>query len=189
MSVIAIDLDNTLNNLQEVVIDVFNEKYGTHYSLNDMKTYNISECLNKEDAINMKALYSKPGIYNTVKPLPGAQNVLQKLKKYGHEVYIVTHSVPSIFAEKVEWVKYHFGIDEAHIVAMQHKWHFNCDIMIEDNMDNLLGSHNYERICFDYPWNRMGEYTSDLYDQVYGIYRVSHWNEVLNIVNKICNKE
>lgn len=187
--VICIDLDNTLNNLQEVAVGVFNERYNTHYTLKDFKTYSISECLNKEEATNMKAIYNEAGIYNLVSPLSGARNVLQKLKKAGHEIYIVTHTMSNMFQEKVDWIKYHFDIDESHIIAMRHKWLFKCDLMIEDNMDNLLGGHHYDRICFDYPWNRQAKHVGDLYDQIYDIHRVSHWNEVINIINKISNKE
>ena len=164
-------------------MNVFNERYGTSYSIKDIKTYSVSECLSKEEAINMIAIYSEEGIYNHVKPLKDAQSVLQKLKKAGHEVYIVTHSIPSIFAEKVEWIKYHFNIDEAHIVAMQNKWLFKCDIMIEDNLDNLLGGHHYDRIVVDCPWNR------NIHDEAYGIYRCNNWNEIISAVNKICNQE
>ena len=179
--VIMIDLDNTLNNLQEVIMNVFNERYGTSYSIKDIKTYSVSECLSKEEATNMIALYSEEGIYNNVKPLKDAQNALQKLKKAGHEIYIVTHSIPSIFAEKVEWIKYHFNVDEAHIVAMQNKWLFKCDVMIEDNLDNLLGGYHYDRIVIDCPWNR------DIHDEAYSIHRCNNWNEVVAAVNKISN--
>ena len=176
--VICIDLDNTLNNLQEVVMNVFNERYGTSYSINDIKTYNVSECLNKQDATNMIKIYSEAGLYNNVKPLHGAQSALQKLKKAGHEIYIVTHSIPSIFSEKVEWIKYHFQIDEAHIIAMRNKWLFKCDVMIEDNLDNLLTGHHYDRIVMDCPWNKA-------HDEVYGLHRVFNWPDVIDAVNKI----
>lgn len=177
------DLDCTLNNLQEAVINIFNERYGASYTMDDFTKYNISECLNREDATKMNSIYSEPGIYNSVKPLPGAQEAIQKLIRAGHEVYIVTHSEPSIFAEKVEWIKYWFPfIDQSHIISMEHKWLFRADIMIEDKLDNLLSGSHYERICFDYPWNR------NVRDYVYGISRVSNWNETLDAVNKINQK-
>ena len=175
-----VDCDNVLNNLQETVIKVFNDRYGTSYTLGDFTKYNISECISKEDAIKMYAIYNEPGIYDAVKPLPGAQNDLQKLIRAGHDIYVVTHSAPSIFAEKVEWIKYWFPfVDESHIISMEHKWLFRADIMIEDNLDNLLGGYHYDRICFDFPWNR------DVRDEVYGIHRVFDWDDAFNTINKI----
>lgn len=178
--VICIDCDNVLNDLQDAVLNIFNERYNTKYTMNDFKNYNVSDCLNKEDAINFVAIFSEAGIYDYVKPLSGAQNALQKLKKAGHEVYIVTHSMPSIFDEKSKWIRYYFPtIDDDHIISMRHKWLFKCDIMIEDNLDNLLGGHHYDRVCFDYPWSR------NVRDEVYGIRRVSNWDEAMNVINKI----
>lgn len=181
--IIAIDCDNVLNNLQETIINIFNERYGASYTMDDFKKYNISECINKEDAIKMLALYSEPGIYDSVYPLSDAQTVVQKLIRMGHEVYVVTDSPVSIFEEKVHWIKYYFpDIDDAHIICMKHKWLLKCDIMIDDNMDNLLGGYHYDRVCVDCPWNR------HMRDEVYGVYRVSDLTQMLDIVNKI-NKE
>ena len=178
-----VDVDGVLNNLQDGVIKVFNERYNKSYTMGDFKHYNVSECLNKADAINFVKLYGEKGIYDLVSPLNGAQAVINKLKKQGHEVYIVTDSLPSIFEEKVNWIKFHFkDIDDGHIVAMKHKWLFKCDVMIDDNLDNLLSGYHYERVCFDYNWNR------DVRDEVYGIHRVSNWHDVLNTVNKINQK-
>ena len=33
--IIAVDIDNVLCNLQEVVIETFNERYGTEYTVDD----------------------------------------------------------------------------------------------------------------------------------------------------------
>lgn len=179
----AVDCDNTINNLQEVVIDTFNKRYNKQYTLENFTHYNIEECLDRQEATNMKAIYSEPGIYDRVKPLHDAKNILQKLMRSGHEIYIVTHSIPSIFEEKCNWIKYHFPfIDDNHIVAMSHKHLLRCDIMVEDNLETLTAKPFYHRICIDYPWNR------DTWDEVYGIYRVNSWKEIIEIGNKI-NKE
>ena len=181
--VICVDMDNVLCNLQETVIKVFNDVYHTSYALNDFKAYDIAECINKEHAIKMKELYTKRGIYDLVHVINGAKNVLQKLKKAGYDIYIVTDSAPSMMVEKVNWIEYMFDIDRAHIISMKHKWLFKCDVMIEDNLDNLLGGHHYDRILFDYPWNR------DVHDEVYDIHRVQNWDEVLDVINKLNKME
>lgn len=174
-----IDCDNVLCNLQEAAVNILNERCNSAYTIEDFTTYNVSACISKEHAIAMTAIYSEAGIYDKVQPISGAQDAVQKLIRAGHEVYIVTYSVPSVFKEKVNWIKFHFPmIDEDHIIAMKHKWLFRCDVMIEDNLDNLLNGHHYDRIVFDYPWNRA-------HDEVYSIYRVFNWNDALDAVNKI----
>ena len=107
--IFCVDCDNVINNLQEVVVNIFNGRYGTEYTLDDFKHYDMEQCLSKEEALDMKALYCEKGIYNFVKPIYGASAALHKLIRDGHEVYIVTDSIPSIFEEKVNWIKYHFS--------------------------------------------------------------------------------
>lgn len=177
--IICVDCDNVLCNLQEVVINILNAKYDKNYSLETFNKYSVSECVPKEDAMNMVSIYKEHGIYDLVKVLDGAQNAIKKLIRAGHEVYIISDSYPSIYEEKSNWIKFHFPeIDDAHIICMKHKWLFKCDVMIEDNLDNLLNGHHYDRIVIDYPWNRT-------HDEAYSIYRAFNWNDVLDAVNKI----
>lgn len=181
---IAIDVDNILNNLQMTVVDMFNEKYGTNYTINDFDDYNIENVLPLQEAIDMKELYASEDIYNHVKPIVGSQEGLRKLLTAGHEVYLVTDAIPKNYYNKIQWIKNFFPfIDESHIVSMRHKWLFKADIMIEDNAENLTAGTHYHRICLDYKWNRK------VRDWVYGIHRCSNWNEIVSVVNKLSKEE
>lgn len=181
--VICIDCDNVLNNLQAVTVDILNERHGTSYTLDEFTKYDISECINRDDVAKMTSIYHEAGIYNLVKPVSGARQAIQKLLRAGHDVYIVTYSFSDIFEEKCNWIKFHFPeIDDAHIIAMKHKWFFKCDVMIEDCYETLIEKPYYNRICFDQPWNRYEK------DYIYGIYRATNWKEVIGAVNEI-NKE
>ena len=182
--VICVDVDDVLCNLQEVVVDLFNSRYGSHYTLNDFTEYDIMNVLPTKDAISMKEMYGDVGLYDKVKPFPGAQKALEKLMNLGHQVYIVTAAVPKNYGEKVAFIKRFFPyIDDSHIVSMKHKWMFNTDIMIEDNLQTLLAKPNYHRICFNRPWNQSNK------DWVYGIHRCYNWEDVLAAVNKISELE
>ena len=178
--VIAVDCDNVLCNLQAVVINLFNERHNTNYTLEDFTDYDVAQILPQNEAILMKTMYGEDNLYSNIYPLPGAQNAIEKLINAGHQVYVVSDVIPKTYAEKVEWLKFYFPqIDESHIVAIKHKHMFKCDVMIEDNLQHLLAKPYYERICFDYAWNRQ------VSDYVYNIHRVSNWNEVLDIINKL----
>ena len=177
---IAIDMDNVLCNLQEVVIDLFNKRHDTNYTMEDFTDYDVAQILPKNEAILMKAMYEEDNLYSNVKPLLGAQNAIEKLINAGHQIYVVSDVIPKTYVEKVEWLRFYFPqIEESHIVAMKHKHMFKADILIEDNMANLLASQHYHRICFNYPWN------SNTNDWVYNIHRCKNWNEIVEVVNKI----
>lgn len=182
--IIAIDVDNTLNNLQEAVNVVFNERYGTKYTMNDFTEYSIENVLSVKEAMAMKEMYGEDGIYDHVKPLAGSQDGIKKLINDGHKVYLVTAALPSNYYEKVEWIKHFFPfVNDDHIISMKHKHLFKCDVMFEDNMRNLLAGVSYHRVCMDQPWNRNGK------DYVYDIHRCSNWNEFMDVVKKLDEKE
>jgi len=182
--VLCIDIDDTICNLQEVVVNLFNQRYGSHYTLNDFTEYDIMNILPTQDAMVMKDMYGEVGLYDKVKPIPGAQKALEKLINLGHQVYLVTDAIPKTYGEKVAFIKRFFPyIDEAHIVSMKHKHLFRCDVMIEDNFQTLLGGPNYHRICFNAPWNQSNK------DWVYGIHRCYNWDDVIAAINKISELE
>lgn len=178
--IICVDVDDTLNNLQEAVMNLFNERHGTSYSVEDFTEFDIANVLPIQDAMAMQQMYAEPGIYNHVSPVAGAQAGLKRLIRDGHEVLLVTASVPSIFKEKVEWIQHFFPfIDKEHIISMIPKWLIRCDVMIEDNFKTLLGGQNYDRICLNRPWNQ------NSHDWVYGIIRVNNWDDIVDEINKI----
>ena len=182
--ILCIDVDNVLGNLQEVVTNLFNERYGTTYTLDDFTDYNIENVLSVKEAITMKEMYSENGIYNYIKPIAGSQDALQKLINDGHQVYLVTDAIPKIYNEKVEWICHFYPfVDSTHIVAMKHKHLFKCDVMIEDNVQNLIAGVHYNRICMDYPWNRK------VHDCAYDIHRCSDWEQVMSIIDKLNEEE
>lgn len=178
--IIACDVDNVICNLQEVVVNLFNERCGASYTLNNFTEYDVMNVLPTQDAMVMRDMYGEHGLYNKVKPIPGAADSLQKLINEGHQVYLVTDAIPKTYGEKVEFIHRYFPfIDDSHIVTMKHKHLFRCDVMIEDNLANLLAKPYYHRICFNYPWNESTK------DYVYGIYRCYNWDDVMTAVNEI----
>lgn len=178
--ILCVDVDNVLGNLHEAVVSLFNNRYGTNYTLDSFTDYNVENILPVEEATNMKKMYGDNDIYDYVKPIGGAQECLQKLINAGHIVYLVTDAIPKNYNNKINWLHHFFPfVDDAHIIAMKHKWLLRADVMIEDNLTNLLAKPYYERIVFDYPWNK------NVNDYVYDIRRCINWNEIVDAVNEI----
>ena len=182
--IIAVDVDNVICNLQETVVNLFNQRHNTKYSLNDFKSYYVSDCIPEDDAIKMQEMYSESGLYNFVKPIPGSQSALKKLISNGHIVYLVTDAIPKTYGEKIDFIHQHFPfIDDSHIVAMKHKWLFRADVLVEDKLETLLEKPYFHRVCFNYPWNESKK------DYIYDIHRCYDWNDVLAAINKINDGE
>lgn len=180
---IACDIDNTINNLQETVLDLFNKRYNANYKLDDFHAYDVMNALPTNEAVIMKEMYAEYGLYDLVKPFKEARVGLEKFINDGHQVYLVTDAVPITYGEKVSWIKRYFPfIDDAHIICMKHKHLLRCDIMIEDCVENLLAKPYYHRVLLDYEWNR------HVRDYVYDIHRCYNWDQVVEAVNKICEE-
>ena len=182
--VLCVDVDDVICNLQEVVINLFNERYGSHYTINDFTDYDVMNVLPAQDGIVMRDLYGEGGLYNQVKPMKNAQESLRKLINMGHQVYLVTAAVPKTYNEKIQFIKRYFPfIEESHIVCMKHKWMFKCDVMIEDNLQTLLTKPYYHRILMDRPWNQSNK------DYIYDIHRCYNWEDIMAAISKISESE
>lgn len=182
--IIACDVDNVLNNLTEVMLEVFNSQYGKSYTIEDLPTYKLENCLEPEEAKQMKTIFDDKNIWSKVRPISGAQDGLQKLIRDGHQVYLVTNNSPYTYGYKYDWVRHYFPfIDPSKIVCMSDKWFFKADLMIEDCFETLTAKPYYHRILMDCPWNQSTK------DYVYGIYRCNNWSEIIAAVNEICEEE
>ena len=184
MKVIFLDVDGVLNNLMETTLDVYNDKYNTAFTLDDITTYNLENCFEPEVAKRMKDIFNSSTIWKQVKPITGAQNSLENLINKGHQVYLATDNCPNTYGDKVTWIKRFFPfIDSSKIICIKDKWILRADIMIEDCLQTLLAKPFYHRVCYDRPWNR------DVHDQVYDIHRCSNWSEILDVINKLNEEE
>ena len=84
--IIACDVDGVLNNLMDVVLDIYNTKYNASCTIKDVTSYNLEDCFEPEVADRIKDIFCMPGLLKKVKPVSGASNALQKLINAGVEV-------------------------------------------------------------------------------------------------------
>lgn len=184
--VFCIDVDGTLNSLMETVLEIFNNKTGNSYTINDITTYNLGDCFSIEETSMMKSIFEDSKIWAKVKPIKGTAEALQKLINDGHQIYLVTDNCPDTYGAKVVWIRRFFPfIDASKIICMKDKWQFRCDVMIEDNLQTLLARPYYHRVLIDHPWNSAYEYKDFAYD----IHRCKNWDDVLNAINEIIEME
>lgn len=179
--IIAVDWDNVLNNLTEKTLEFYNKQSDKNIQMSDVTSYNLHDCLSKEDADGIMKLFKNKSLWDSLSPISGAKEGLQRLIDDGHKVYIVTATAPENFAWKIQWLKKYFpffNMDNA--IRMMDKSLFKCNVLIEDCMDQLIKNKLCYRVCLDYPWNR-----SNAKDLVYDIRRVKDWKEILETINQI----
>lgn len=178
--IIAVDCDQVLNNLIEKTLEFYNTHNNKNIKISELTSYNLYDCLKKEDADGIIKLFKNKALWDSLTPVEGAKEGLKKLIDNGHKVRIVTATAPENFVWKMSWFKKHFPFfNTDNVIRMMDKSLLKCDILIDDCLDQLLGHKMCHRVCLDYPWNR------NITDFIYDIRRCKNWNEILEIVNQI----
>ena len=181
---ICVDIDDILCDLVQTGVRLYNSKAGTNIALSDITSFNLRECMSNTDADGVLAIFNGVEIYDHLKPIPDSQWGLETLFKQGHHVFLATATPYKSFASKVEWVCKNFScVAPEDIICIQNKSVLNCDIMVDDKLDNLT-KNLCERIALDYPWNRNKDK-----EFVYDIIRAHSWKDIVNIINKIERKD
>lgn len=176
---IALDCDDVLNNLNDVVCKVFNKENNANLTEESFTYYDIYKCLPFEDASKYAQLWYREDIWNSLTPIENSQWGVKKLIDNGYEVYITTASNTKTLNCKINWLKKFFPfIDEKHIICIKDKSLLNVDVMIDDNADNLINNIHCNRVLFDKCWNK------SVHDDVYGMKRCMNWDEVVKAVNE-----
>ena len=179
--IIAVDYDNILNNLTEKTLELYNSNNNKKIQMSDIASYNFYDCLNKDEADGIIKLFKSKGLWDSLTPIVGAREGLQKLIDAGHRVYIVTATAPENFQWKMQWLKKWFPFFNAdNVIRMMDKSLIRADILIEDSIEQLMKHKLCYRVCLDYPWNR-----NESKDFVYDIRRCQNWNEILETINQI----
>ena len=182
--IIAIDIDDVINDLGVKTAQLFNRRFNKSLTIDDFVSFDFYEWLSKEDADNIVSLFRDKELWDSLKPISGARSSIQKLINDGHKVVFATATDPVNFNWKVTWMQEWFPfVNTNSIIRIIDKSLLKCDILIDDNMDNLMAT-NAVRICVNMPWNQQ----SELRDEARGIVRCNTWNDIIEILNKI-NKE
>lgn len=191
---IGVDLDDTLSNTRQEILNFYNNKYGANLKLEDIKSYNLWETWGgtRDEAIQKIEDFHKTPYFENIKPIDGAKEVLEKLKK-NNELYIITARRNNIEKESKEWIKKYFpnifskiyftnqfSSDEMTESKKQICDNLDIDIFIEDDINNALECAEPDRkvFLFDYPWNQSDKLPK-------GITRVHSWEEIGKILKNI----
>ena len=181
--IIAIDFDSTLFPTMERVIEIYNKRHSANMELSHHITYSFHDNFPTEVADELIGIYVEKDTYDNLQPYKGAVRAVKFLVEQGHEIYIATASDVRNMEWKEELLQKHFPfIPKNHLIRIYNKAMLNVDMLIEDNL-NTLKSILAERVCFNQPWN-----IDDGADYVYGIYRIHHWNDMINVIKEIERK-
>lgn len=167
---IKVDVDGVLRNLTPLMVKLYNDKFGTSLTIDDVKDYDVdvSFPLFKENNINAFKYFFEENAYIMFAMAPSFKNAaksLQKLIDNGHKVTIVTYQTTT--QNKIltlEWIDgNHIPYDS--ISFTRKKYNVAGDILIDDNPDWLNNENsNTRKICIASPYNK--DYEGERYNNI-----------------------
>jgi len=170
--VIAVDMDNTLNNFTAGAID-YALKIGVNYNNIQLplKTWDIFSILYPDNTqIMADKIMSTPGFWLDLEPYPHSEVTLKYLTRIA-TVAIVTKpwNNYNCIPEKMQWIRRNYPFfDLSNVVFTWNKDLVPADYIIEDKPDNYKDLKGRKLILFDQEYNR-----NEICTQ-----RVKSWKEI-----------
>lgn len=178
---ILVDIDSTITNFAEVLLNVNNKRYNTTYKYTDIVSYNWFDCMFE----NPWHPTSLPKFWDEVQINSKAVSIIESWVEQGHKVFLVTAShFNNALGYKIHKTLEPFNpnlINERNIIVSQNKSIIIGDVMIDDYTGNLLNFTGL-CVCYEQPWNkRYGghfRYSDwDKIDSVIQVYNAYPWNK------------
>lgn len=181
---IAVDLDSTLNNLDQVwILQDYNEMYDDNLTAEDMVEWNTHNYVKPECGKKVYEILARPGYFRELgfRDMWVAENFKWLYENF--DVYIVSSSHPDSVADKVAWVKDHFpDFDSSRFIACHHKGLINTNYLIDDGPHNVE-QFKQESVLIDAAYNR------HLDEQEHSFTRLSDWDEIRQFFEGVLQSE
>lgn len=170
---IGIDLDSTLNNLDKVWLDRYNNDYNDN--IKEWSQWDMEKIVKPECGKKIYNYLHEKNFFLNLDIQPNAKEVVEQLSE-DYELYVVTAYVPDTCIDKVNWIKKQkLNIDEKNIIFINNKGLLQLDYLIDD------GPHNFENfkgtgLVYDMPYNKNIKNSSNRF-------RVKSWEDVDKFFN------
>ena len=180
---IMIDMDEVI--VKNGLINIINEYYGTSYGETDFKSYYIQDLLPDKKAF-FDYFFTK-NMYDYCELCNGVTEVLAELNEY-YKIYIGTSYIFREYPEKCGLIlkyKYDFltnnfpFLNPYRCVFLGDKSVLNCNIRIDDRIDNLDGAES--KLLYTAYHNH--DYSNEYLDEN-GIVRVDDWYDIKKLLLK-----
>jgi 5'(3')-deoxyribonucleotidase len=153
---IAVDIDNCLNNLTEAILEVYNADSGDNLSLSDITAYHIENFVKPAYKDNFFHYFLDREVWKKIKVQPHCREIIARLFNEGHRIIFVTTTEPENLPKKKNWLMRNFPFLNIRksLFSCPVKQLVKCDILIDDCLGNLTDDRGYYSVCLDYPWNK-----------------------------------
>lgn len=198
---IGVDIDGVLADFVNHFLGHYNEKNGTNFKYQDVKTFNFEDVAKVPSEVMDKELdtYMQSDEFSEIQPLKDSIKHINILEaKY--ELIIITSRPTYLVDETKRWLKHYYKNSFKHVLFSKNVWtddrksgnkskaelcmESGVNIMIEDGIEYALdiSAKEITVLLVDSPWNQKKDLPNN-------VIRVHDWNEILIQIQKISNNK
>lgn len=161
--IIGVDVDDVVLDLVGEWIGLYNADHGDTLTIDDVKTWTISDVVKAECGTKIYDYLKHPTLYETMPPVEGAIEGVRALREMGHRVVFVTSCVRGVMfdAKWTRLIQLGFLSSKTRLeydyIGATDKTLVNVSRMLDDKAEtvNAFGLRGY---LFKRPWNN-GQWT------------------------------
>ena len=112
---IAIDLDCTVLNTTERLVEYINERVPVNLKIEDITSYSIEAALPEQYQWIVDSGFRDKEMWRGVQVLPYAADVIKKLYDEGHEIFFATSSLPENLRKKINHLSRNMHLPKEYI--------------------------------------------------------------------------
>lgn len=156
---IGIDVDGVLRDNLQIMIDLYNKNFNDKMTVDDIKdfrteiTFPIIETTTGKTASEWFFQDHSNEIFLQAKCFNNVVEDIKKLREYANVIIITYQKSLLNKTQTLKWLNKN-GIEYDGIVFAKDKTKFLCDILIDDNDWNFIGSNAVTGILITAPYNK-----------------------------------
>lgn len=191
---LGFDLDEVVVNLADEFETHLELNYGIVWPAECFTHFDFRECVFHQDVdldakitTDMIEVANDPEFQSQAKPMPGARESIQKLKRIGHKIYFITSRPKDNKPATIKWLRQNdIPFDEVEVIGHdepkgRYGMHHRLDMFVDDLEKHLLSMWSYKNkwrkglLLLTRPWNYKSIDASKFK-------RVDDWNNILRHV-------
>ena len=157
--VVAIDVDGVLRDNLEIMVDMYNKEFNQELKVDDIKEFKTEKSFPAiEPATGMTSstwffnLHAKE-LFLDAPAYEGIKEDIERLKEVA-DVVIITYQKDYTNKEyTLQWLERN-GIEPNGICFLRDKTLLHCDVLVDDNDWNFIGTHVKHSVLVTAPYNK-----------------------------------
>lgn len=169
---ILIDVDDTVCELVDTWLLLYNKQYNDNLTKNDIIDWEITQFVKPECGDKIFDFINNQKVYDIIPQVPGSLEGIKVLREMGHRIVFVTWAMEHAMGAKYRWLKNNDYLDSpSNYIECKDKSLIRADIMLDDNYNYVKGFSG-KAVLFRKPWNIKYEWGM----------AVDNWNDFVQFV-------